>query len=134
IDFFCGAGGLNYGHNNEYIKGKVLEYLQSDGVMHALDMYTAPKREFLEFYEEKILKPRGLNYKIQFPGPTGTNAVEAALKLARKVTGRNNVFAMMGVFHGMTLGSLSLTTDASSRVGAGVPLYPVTHIPAPYMF
>lgn len=134
IDFFCGAGGLNYGHNNEYIKEKVLEYLQSDGVMHALDMYTAPKREFLEFYEEKILKPRGLNYKIQFPGPTGTNAVEAALKLARKVTGRNNVFAMMGGFHGMTLGSLALTTDASSRAGAGVPLYNVTHIPAPYMF
>ena len=134
IDFFCGAGGLNYGHNNEYIKGKVLEYLQSDGVMHALDMYTAPKREFLEFYEEKILKPRGLNYKIQFPGPTGTNAVEAALKLARKVTGRSNVFAMMGGFHGMTLGSLALTTDASSRAGAGVPLYNVTHIPAPYMF
>ena len=134
IDFFCGAGGLNYGHNNEYIKEKVLEYLESDGVMHALDMYTAPKREFLEFYEEKILKPRGLNYKIQFPGPTGTNAVEAALKLARKVTGRNNVFAMMGGFHGMTLGSLALTTDASSRAGAGVPLYNVTHIPAPYMF
>lgn len=134
IDFFCGAGGLNYGHNNEYIKEKVLEYLRSDGVMHALDMYTAPKREFLEFYEEKILKPRGLNYKIQFPGPTGTNAVEAALKLARKVTGRNNVFAMMGGFHGMTLGSLALTTDASSRAGAGVPLYNVTHIPAPYMF
>lgn len=134
IDFFCGAGGLNYGHNNEYIKEKVLEYLQSDGVMHALDMYTAPKREFLEFYEEKILKPRGLNYKIQFPGPTGTNAVEAALKLARKVTGRNNVFAMMGGFHGMTLGSLALTTDASSRAGAGVPLYNVTHIPATYMF
>ena len=134
IDFFCGAGGLNYGHNNEYIKEKVLEYLRSDGVMHALDMYTAPKREFLEFYEEKILKPRGLNYKIQFPGPTGTNAVEAALKLARKVKGRNNVFAMMGGFHGMTLGSLALTTDASSRAGAGVPLYNVTHIPAPYMF
>lgn len=134
IDFFCGAGGLNYGHNNEYIKEKVLEYLQSDGVMHALDMYTAPKREFLEFYEEKILKPRGLHYKIQFPGPTGTNAVEAALKLARKVTGRSNVFAMMGGFHGMTLGSLALTTDASSRAGAGVPLYNVTHIPAPYMF
>ena len=134
IDFFCGAGGLNYGHNNEYIKEKVLEYLESDGVMHALDMYTAPKREFLEFYEEKILKPRGLNYKIQFPGPTGTNAVEAALKLARKVKGRNNVFAMMGGFHGMTLGSLALTTDASSRAGAGVPLYNVTHIPAPYMF
>lgn len=134
IDFFSGAGGLNYGHNNDFIKGKVLEYLESDGVMHALDMYTAPKRDFLEFYEEKILKPRGLNYKIQFPGPTGTNAVEAALKLARKVKKRNNVFALMGGFHGMTLGSLALTTDASSRAGAGVPLYNVTHVPAPYMF
>lgn len=134
IDFFCGAGGLNYGHNNDYIKEKVLAYLESDGVMHALDMYTAPKREFLEFYEEKILKPRGLDYKIQFAGPTGTNAVEAALKLARKVKKRHNVFAMMGAFHGMTAGSLALTTDASSRAGAGIPLYNVTHIPAPYMF
>ncbi len=134
LDFFCGAGGLNYGHNNDYIKEKLLAYLQSDGVMHALDMYTAPKREFLEFYEEKILKPRGLNYKIQFPGPTGTNAVEAALKLARKVKKRQNVFAMMGGFHGMTLGSIALTTDAASRAGAGVALQNVTHIPAPYMF
>lgn len=134
IDFFCGAGGLNYGHNNDYIKEKIVEYLQSDGVMHALDMYTAPKREFIEFYEEKILKPRGVNYKIQFPGPTGTNAVEAALKLARKVKKRQNVFALMGGFHGMTLGSIALTTDAASRAGAGVVLNNVTHIPAPYMF
>ena len=134
IDFFCGAGGLNYGHNNDTIKEKVISYLQSDGVMHALDMYTAPKREFLTFFEEQILKPRGLNYKIQFPGPTGTNAVEAALKLARKVKKRPGIFAMMGGFHGMTLGSVALTTDAASRAGAGVPLYNVTHIPAPYMF
>lgn len=134
IDFFCGAGGLNYGHNNDYIKSKLLSYLESDGVMHALDMYTVPKREFIEFYEEKILKPRGLNYKIQFAGPTGTNAVEAALKLARKVKKRTNIFAMMGAFHGMTLGSIAMTTDASSRAGAGVPLTNVTHIPAPYMF
>ena len=134
IDFFCGAGGLNYGHNNDAIKEKVISYLQSDGVMHALDMYTAPKRDFITFYEEQILKPRGLNYKLQFPGPTGTNAVEAALKLARKVKKRPGIFAMMGGFHGMTLGSVALTTDAASRAGAGVPLYNVTHIPAPYMF
>ena len=102
IDFFCGAGGLNYGHNPDFIKEKVIQYLQGDGVMHALDMYTAPKRDFIEFYEEEILKPRGLPYKLQFPGPTGTNAVEAALKLARKVKKRQNVFAMMGAFHGMT--------------------------------
>lgn len=134
IDFFCGAGAVNYGHNNPYIQKKLIEYLESDGIMHALDMYTVPKREFIETFEEKVLKARGLNYKIQFPGPTGTNANEAALKLARKVKGRNNVFALMGAFHGMTLGSLSLTTDKASRKGAGVPLDYVTFIPAPYMF
>ena len=134
IDFFCGAGAVNYGHNNPDIQKKLIEYLASDGIMHALDMYTVPKREFIETFEEKVLKPRNLNYKIQFPGPTGTNANEAALKLARKYTGRQNVFAFMGAFHGMTLGSLSLTTDKSSRKGAGVALQNVTFIPAPYMF
>lgn len=134
IDFFCGAGAVNYGHNNPVIKKKLIEYLESDGIMHALDMYTVPKREFIEVFEEKVLKPRGLNYKIQFPGPTGTNANEAALKLARKVKKRRNIFALMGGFHGMTLGSLALTTDKASRKGAGVPLDNVTFIPAPYMF
>lgn len=133
IDFFSGAGGVNYGHNHPYIKQKVIEYLQGDGIIHALDMYTPAKEEFIAYFEEKILQPKGLDYKIQFTGPTGTNAVEAALKLARKVTGRTNVFALMGAFHGMTMGSLSLTTDASSRGGAGLPLTGVTHIPAPYM-
>ena len=114
--------------------GASIEYLENDGIIHALDMYTVPKREFIETLEEKILKPRGLDYKIQFPGPTGTNANEAALKLARKVKGRRNVFAFMGAFHGMTLGSLALTTDKASRRGAGVPLDNVTFIPAPYMF
>ncbi len=134
IDFFCGAGALNYGHNNGYIKRKVIEYMENDGVVHALDMYTEAKSDFIEFFEKQVLIPRGLDYKLQFPGPTGTNAVEAALKLARKVTGRSGIFALMGAFHGMTLGALSLTTDAGSRKGAGVPLGNVTHIPAPYMF
>lgn len=134
IDFFCGAGALNYGHNNDYIKSKLIEYLESDGIVHSLDMYTTPKREFLKFFEEKIIIPRGLNYKVQFTGPTGTNAIEAALKLARKVKKRNNIFAFMGCFHGMTLGSIALTSDKDSREGAYVPLGNVTHIPAPYMF
>lgn len=134
IDFFCGAGAVNYGHNNNYIKPKLIEYLEGDGIMHALDMYTTPKREFIDFMQENILKPRGLDYKIMFPGPTGTNAVEAGLKIARKVTGRSNVFALMGCFHGMTLGALALTTDLGARKGAGVKLNDVTHIPAPYMY
>lgn len=134
VDFFCGAGALNYGHNPDFIRDRLVEYLQNDGVMHALDMYTRPKREFIQFYEEEVLKPRGLPYKLQFPGPTGTNAVEAALKLARKVKKRPGIFALMGAFHGMTLGSIALTTDAASRAGTGVPLGNVTHVPAPYMF
>lgn len=134
IDFFCGAGAENYGHNNDYIKEKVIDYISNDGIIHSLDLYTQAKREFIDFFETEILQPRGLNYKIQFPGPTGTNAMEAALKLARKVKKRRTVWALMGAFHGMTLGALALTTDVGSRAGAGVPLENVVHIPAPYMF
>ena len=134
IDFFCGAGALNYGHNNPYIKEKVINYLEKDGIMHALDMYTTAKADFIEYFEEEILKPRNLDYKIQFPGPTGTNAVEAALKLARKNKKRNNIWCLMGCFHGMTLGTLALTTEREAREGAGIALENVQHIPAPYMF
>jgi len=134
LDFFCGAGAVNYGHNNDYIKEKLISYLQDDGILHALDMMTEPKCQFLDFFEEHILKPRKLDYKVMFVGPTGTNGVEAALKLARKVKKRESVWALMGCFHGMTLASLALTSDKDSRKGAGVPLEYVTHIPAPYMF
>ena len=134
IDFFDGAGALNYGHNNPYIKSKVIEYLQGDGIMHWLDMMTAPKAELIKTMEERVLEPRGLNYKILFPGPTGTNAIEAALKLARKAKGRSNIWALMGAFHGMTLGAMALTTDRTDRKAAGITLDNCTHIPAPYMF
>ena len=134
LDFFCGAGAVNYGHNNDYIKEKLIAYLQNDGILHSLDMMTDSKAAFLEFFEEQILKPRDLNYKVMFVGPTGTNGVEAALKLARKVKKRESIWALMGCFHGMTLASLALTSDKDSRKGAGIPLEYVTHIPAPYMF
>ena len=134
VDFFAGAGALNYGHNPSRINEKLIAYLQSDGIVHSMDMYTAPKREFLEYFQGNILAPRGLDYKVQFAGPTGTNAVEAAVKLARKATGRQNIFAMMGAFHGMTMGALALTTDRCSREGAGQILPNVTHIPTPDMF
>lgn len=134
IDFFCGAGALNYGHNNPYIQEALIEYIRSDGMLHGMDMYTPAKRAFLDTFQERVLKPRGFDYRIMCCGPTGTNAVEAALKLARKFTGRSNVFALMGGFHGMSLGSLALTTEAYARNAAGIPLENCTHIPAPYMF
>ena len=111
IDFLAVAGSMNYGHNNSEIKAKILEYLSEDNIINALDMYTKAKEEFLVTFDEKILKPKNLDYKVMCCGPTGTNANEAALKLARKNTGRTNVIAFSGAFHGMTLGSLAMTTD-----------------------
>jgi diaminobutyrate-2-oxoglutarate transaminase len=129
IDLFAGAGALNYGHNHPALKAKLIEYLGSDGVTHSLDMATSAKRALLLALERYVLEPRGMRYKIQFPGPTGTNAVEAALKLARKVTRRHNVVAFTNAFHGMTLGALSVTGNHRKRQGAGVPLEHVTTLP-----
>ena len=129
IDFFCGASSLNYGHNNEQIKKHLLSYLQEDGLMHALDMYTTAKRDFLTRFRDVILEPRGLSYKVQFCGPTGADAVEAALKLARKVTGRTGVIAFSGAYHGMSMGALSATGSAGARRGAGIPLYGTSFLP-----
>jgi diaminobutyrate-2-oxoglutarate transaminase len=129
IDFFAGAGVMSYGHNNERLKTALMEYIADDGITHGLDMATKAKGDFLETFERMILRPRGLDYKIMFPGPTGTNAVESALKLARKITGRVGVVAFTNGFHGMTLGSLALTGNQSKRSGAGVPLTHVTRMP-----
>ncbi len=129
LDFFSGAGALNYGHNHPELKQALVEYLQRDGVTHGLDMTTVAKRKFLECFQQVVLEPRGLDYKVQFPGPTGTNSVEAALKLARKVTGRQSIINFTNAFHGMTLGALSVTGNSMKRSGAGIPLVHATPMP-----
>ncbi len=129
LDFFAGAGALNYGHNHPKLIEALQGHLATNGFIHALDMSTTTKRTFMERFEGVILEPRSLEFKIQFPGPTGTNAVEAALKLARKVTGRERVVGFTNGFHGMTLGSLSVTGNAMKRGGAGVPLGNATSMP-----
>lgn len=129
IDFFAGAGALNYGHNEDKMKQKLIEYITNDGITHSLDMATDAKADFLEKFNNVILKPRNLNYKVMFPGPTGTNTVESALKLARKVTGRTNIISFTNGFHGMTIGSLSVTGNSMKRKGAGIPLQHVVTMP-----
>src|SRR3972149_289602 len=109
IDFLSACGSLNYGHNNPRIKSDVIAYLSADGIIGGLDLHTTAKREFLHTFCKMILAPRGLSYRVQFTGPTGTNAVEAALKLARKVTGRSSIAAFTNSFHGMTAGSQSVS-------------------------
>ncbi|EAQ04708.1 diaminobutyrate--2-oxoglutarate aminotransferase [Pseudooceanicola batsensis HTCC2597] len=130
IDFLAGCSSLNYGHGDPDMKAALIEHISRDGISHGLDMHTDAKADFLEAYEKHILEPRGLDYKIMMTGPTGTNAVEAAIKLARKVTGRRNVIAFTNGFHGMTLGSLALTGNSGKRNGAGgAHLGDVTHLP-----
>lgn len=129
LDFFAGAGVLNYGHNHPAMREALIDYLRSDGVVHGLDMVTQAKRTFLQRFKEVILDPRGLDYKVQFPGPTGTNAVEAALKLARNHTGRERIVGFTNAFHGMTLGALSLSGNQTKRAGAGMTLSNAVSMP-----
>lgn len=135
LDFLAGAGSLNYGHNHPQLKASLIDYIASDGITHGLDMQTEAKAAFLETFRDTILKPRGMgDYRVQFTGPTGANAVEAALKLARKVTGRTNVIAFTNGFHGVTAGSLAVTGNGGHRGGAGIQLSGVTRLPyANYM-
>lgn len=129
LDFFAGAGTLNYGHNPAPLKAALISYLQDDGIVHSLDMGTVAKRCFLETFDELILKPRRLTYKLQFTGPTGANAVEAAMKLARQCAGRSSIVAFTNAFHGVSLGALAATGNKKFRRAAGQPLANTTFLP-----
>ncbi|HET9140205.1 diaminobutyrate--2-oxoglutarate transaminase [Actinophytocola sp.] len=129
IDFFCGAGTLNYGHNNEHIGARLTAYLADGGLVHGLDLHTVAKREFLTRLRDVLLRPRGLDHKVQFCGPTGTDAVEAALKIARKATGRSGVVSFTGAYHGMSRGSLAVTGNRRARAAGGVGATEVTFVP-----
>lgn len=129
IDFLAGAGSLNYGHNHPVLKKALIDYIAADGVTHGLDMHTRAKAGFMQTFRDVILEPRGLEYTMQFTGPTGTNAVEAALKLARKVKGRSEIMAFTNGFHGVSLGAVAATGNEHHRGGAGVPLAGVGRMP-----
>ena len=116
IDFFAGAGSLNYGHNNPHLKQALLRYLQEDSIVQSLDMHTTSKRDFLQAFHQTILAPRGLDMRIQFSGPSGTTAVEAAIRLARKYTGRRPILSFENAFHGMSLGALALSPHAAGEM------------------
>ncbi|HKJ42839.1 MAG TPA: diaminobutyrate--2-oxoglutarate transaminase [Sunxiuqinia sp.] len=129
LDFLSGAGSLNYGHNHPVFKEKLLEYLSNDGISNSLDLHTDAKGQFLETFREKILAPRDYDYIVQFTGPTGTNAVEAAIKVARKNTGRESIISFTNGFHGVTLGALAATGNSTHRGASGVNLGNVTRMP-----
>ncbi|MFO7962649.1 MAG: diaminobutyrate--2-oxoglutarate transaminase [Desulfobacterales bacterium] len=129
IDFFAGAGALNYGHNNERINAALIDYIQNKGPHHTLDMATSAKKRFLTKFYDTILQPRNLEYKVQFTGPTGTNSVETAIKLARMIKGRSNIVAFTNGFHGLTMGSLSITGNNFYRDEAHISRCNVSFMP-----
>ncbi len=129
LDFLAGAGALNYGHNNPAFKKALLDYIENDGISHGLDLHTQAKSEFLHTFNDKILKPRNMDYVLQFTGPTGTNAVEAAMKIARNVTGQQNIITFTNGFHGVSLGSLAATGSSHHRNAAGVSLNGTQRMP-----
>ena len=120
IDFFAGAGALNYGHNPPEIKDRLIRYLTEDGIGHSLDMATTAKVRFIKRFNDLILSPRSLRYRLMFPGPTGADAVECAVTLARRATGRTNVVGFTNALHGMSLGSGGDRMPYDGYLGPGV--------------
>ncbi|MDE0591473.1 diaminobutyrate--2-oxoglutarate transaminase [Halocynthiibacter sp. C4] len=129
IDFLAGCSSLNYGHNDPDLKAALIDHIQADGIAHGLDMHTDTKAAFIETFEKQILAPRDMPHKLMFTGPTGANAVEAAMKIARKSTGRTNIIAFTNGFHGVTQGALAATGNGYHRGGAGTSLNGVTRMP-----
>lgn len=129
IDFLACAGALNYGHNDPDMKTALVDFITGDGIVASLDLHTTAKRRFLTAFEELVLRPRGLDYRVQFSGPAGTTAVEAALKLARKVTGRHEVIAFTNAFHGVSAAALAATGNGHHRMGPEQALHGVTRLP-----
>lgn len=115
IDFLAGAGALNYGHNPTRLREPLMAYLEAGCITHGLDLHTTAKGEFLAKFEDIILTPRAMTHRIMFTGPTGANAVEAAIKIARKVTGRSRIASFTNAFHGMTTGALGVTGNRYHR-------------------
>nr|WP_090733508.1 diaminobutyrate--2-oxoglutarate transaminase [Paracoccus homiensis] len=129
IDFLAGCSSLNYGHNDADMKAALIDHITADGLAHGLDLHTDTKAGFLDAFERHILQPRGMDHRVMFMGPTGANAVEAAMKIARKSTGRTNIIAFTNGFHGVTMGALAATGNGYHRGGAGMDTQGVTRMP-----
>ncbi len=129
IDFFGGAGVLNVGHSHPEVLAAA--HAQEGKLVHALDFPTTPKLALMR--RLRSLLPGGLRERARFHfgGPTGSDAIEASLKLTRAHTGRESVIAFQGGYHGMTKEALSLTSDTSF---GGPTSTPVHFMPYPYCY
>ena len=129
LDFFAGIGVLNVGHSNPYVLRGVQEQLEK--VTHTVDFPTEARIEFIERLND--IAPEGLsgNSKVIFGGPSGSDAIEGSIKLAKHNTGRHGLLAFEGSYHGTTAGALSLTAGKAYKQGYGPLLADAVHVPFP---
>ena len=132
LDFFAGAGVLNVGHSN----ADVLEYVkkQQELLIHALDFPTQNKIDAISKIINALPEHLRADYKVCFGGPTGSDAVEAAIKLAKIKTGRDTIISFSGGYHGMSAGALALTSDVNFRKRFSALIPNVHFAPYPYCY
>jgi diaminobutyrate-2-oxoglutarate transaminase len=134
IDCLANAGALPLGHNHPEIKDVVLSHVLSDQLQQALDLTTPAKLGFIQELFETFPAALRNRAKIQFCGPSGSDAVEAAIKLTKYFTERDVILSFHGGYHGMTAGALGAMGNLSSKIGLGGLSHGVHFAPYPYMF
>jgi diaminobutyrate-2-oxoglutarate transaminase len=132
IDFFSGAGVLNVGHCNSYVLKYAVE--QQEKLIHALDFPTENKAQLIQKILGRLPADKRADFKVSFCGPTGSDAVEAAIKLAKHKTGREGVIAFHGSYHGMTSGALSVTSNSRLRERISSLVPNITFVPYSYCY
>ncbi|MFJ7145734.1 aspartate aminotransferase family protein [Pseudomonas protegens] len=133
IDCLAGAGTLALGHNHPVVIAAIQQVLADELPLLTLDLTTPVKDQFVQDLFGLLPEALAAEAKIQFCGPTGTDAVEAALKLVRTATGRSTVLSFQGGYHGMSQGALSLMGSLGpKRPLAGLLNNGVQFLPFPY--
>ena len=129
LDFFAGIGVLNVGHSNPYVLEGVQEQLET--YTHTIDFPTEARLDLIDRLRE--IAPGGLEgaSNVVFGGPTGSDAIEGSIKLAKHNTGRHGLLAFEGSYHGTTAGALSLTAGKKYKEGYGPLLPDAIHAPYP---
>ncbi|WP_338356188.1 diaminobutyrate--2-oxoglutarate transaminase [Yeosuana marina] len=134
MDCLSGAGSLALGHNHTVIIEAIQKSIDRNIPMLALDMVSEVKDEFVQTLFEILPIEFRKEARIQFCSPCGTDAVEAAIKLAKIATGRSSIFSFSGSYHGMTQGSLSITGNKFIRNQVPNLMSDVSFLPFPYHY
>ena len=134
LDFLCGAGTLALGHNDPEVNQAMVDMLTGNLPLHTLDLTTPVKDTFVHTLLNLLPGELKNNAKIQFCSPSGTDAVDAALKLCKTATGRSSIIAFNGAYHGMGHGALALTGNLHAKNKVNDLMPNVHFMPYPYSY